>query len=246
MKLIIKESCEEFYNEAAAEVSRQVITKQDSVIGLATGNTTVGIYRSMVRMHKAFNIDYSRVTTINLDEYVGINPSLLVSCYSRICKDLLNDINIDKSNIYVPNGMTEPIEKECDTFEHKLVACGGIDLQILSIGENGHIAFNEPGTAFDTKIHIADIANTTVEAKAALFGSKEKVPRKGITMGIRTIMMAKKIMLVANGRSKADIIYKTLFGPVTEDIPSSVLQLHSELVVVLDKEAALAIKQKCC
>ncbi len=242
MKVTIKESCEEFYDEAAAEVSRQIIRKPDSVIGLATGNTTVGIYKSMVRMHKDLKIDYSKVTTINLDEYVGVGSNLPVSCYYRICKELLDDINIDKNNVYVPNGITEPVDKECEIFERKLATCGGIDLQVLSIGENGHIAFNEPGTAFDTKIHIADISNATIEAKADLFGSKEKVPRKGITMGIRTIMMAKKIMLVANGRRKANIIFKTLFGPITEDVPSSVLQLHPGLIVILDKEAALGIK----
>jgi glucosamine-6-phosphate deaminase len=229
---------------AAALVSRQVIAKPNCVLGLATGKTTEGLHREMVKGCHSLGIDYSQVATFNLDEYVGLAPDDPTSCRARINQDLLTKINIRLENTFVPDGMAKSLEQECREYERKIARHGGIDLQILSIGENGHIAFNEPGTHFGTKMRIAEISASTVEAKKGLFGTADNVPTHGITMGIRNIMQAKQILLIAKGRHKAEIIQKALFGPITERVPASVLQLHPFLTVVLDAEAAGRLNMK--
>ncbi|MCR2822979.1 glucosamine-6-phosphate deaminase [Lederbergia panacisoli] len=222
---------------AALFVSRMVITKPDLVLGLATGNTTEGLHRELVQLHLNAGIDYSKVSTFNLDEYIGLAPDDPTSCRARINQDLLKQININMKNTFVPDGLADSPEKECEDYEKKITQLGGIDLQILSIGENGHIAFNEPGTPFGTMMRIAEISASTVKAKTELFGSADNVPAQGITMGIRNIMHAKQILLIAKGKHKADIMQQALFGPVTERVPASVLQLHPYLTVVVDADA---------
>ncbi|MBU5445002.1 glucosamine-6-phosphate deaminase [Paenibacillus sp. MSJ-34] len=238
MDLYIKKNEDEVDRSAAVVVSRQVVQKPDSVLGLATGNTTEGLYRRMVELRQHLDLDYSRVTTFNLDEYVGLAPTDPISCRARIQQSLLQWLNILDENIFVPNGAARSLEQECKYYEDSIAARGGIDLQILSVGENGHIAFNEPGTAFETTMRVADLADTTVKAKAELFGSIDQVARQGITMGIRNIMMAKRIMLVVKGKHKAKIAERSLFGAVTPNVPASVLQLHPFVTVFMDEEAA--------
>jgi glucosamine-6-phosphate deaminase len=238
MKIIIKQDTGAFNKAAAAEVVKQVLKKPDSVLGLATGNTTIGLHKEIVELHRNLGIDFSKAVTFNLDEYAGVSPDDPASCRARINQQLLRHININMDNAHVPNSLAESPEQECREYEQKIAQAGGIDLQIISIGENGHIAFNEPGTPFETRMRIADITDSTVKAKTSLFGSSDKVPRKGITMGIKNIMMARKILLLANGSHKTDIIHKTLFGPVTPEVPASVLQLHPDLLVILDEAAA--------
>ena len=238
MTITILETELDFDREVAARVSKQVLVKPDSLIGLATGNTTINLFNWMVRFHKELGIDYSRAKTCNLDEYVGIAAEDKRSCRYRIDELLLKQINIGYKNTYVPNGMIQPPESELKVFKETVELFGGIDLQILSIGTNGHIAFNEPGTPFDSTYRIAPIAQSTVEAKAAMFGGSENVPRFGITMGIKDIMAARKILLVAKGSSKAPVIKKILSGVLTVDVPASVLILHPNLEVIIDREAA--------
>ena len=241
MELIVVETELEFARTAAAEVSRQVIVKPESLIGLATGNTTIDIFNWMVRLHEELGIDYSRCKTCNLDEYAGVAPEAPASCRYRINEQLLGKININIENTYVPNGLCAPPEKELDVFRETVERFGGIDLQVLSIGGNGHIAFNEPGTPFESTYRIAPISDSTIRAKASLFGGEDKVPRYGITMGIKDICLAKKILLVAKGRHKAEAISKVVNGPLTEDIPATVLMLHPNLTIIVDRAAASKI-----
>ena len=238
MTLTILDNEADFDREVALRVSKQVLMKPDSLLGLATGNTTLNIFTWMIKHHKELGIDYSKAKTCNLDEYIGIAASDSRSCRYRIDQSLLKHINIKYENTYVPNGLTQPPEAELKVFRETVEAFGGIDLQILSIGTNGHIAFNEPGTPFDSTYRIAPISENTVEAKKGLFGGRESVPRFGLSMGIRDIMAAKKILLVAKGSSKAPVIKKILSGVITTDIPASVVLLHPNLEIILDPQAA--------
>jgi len=241
MQIIITKTEEDFHREAAMLVTRQVLTKPDSLIGLATGNTTKGIHEWMIRYHKELAVDYSMCKTCNLDEYIGAAPDDPASCSYRINNDLLRHLNICPENIYVPDGLRSPSEVELDIFKKKIEEFGGVDLQIIAVGQNGHIAFNEPGTPFDSTFSIVPIPQSTVTARAELFGGEDRVPRLGITMGIRDIMMSKKILLVASGAGKAEAVRQIINGPVTEDLPASVLRLHPDVVFIIDKAAATEI-----
>ena len=241
MQLIIKETEDDFHRETAMYVTRQVLVKPDSTIGLATGNTTVGIHTWMIRLHKELAVDYSLCKTCNLDEYVGVSPDDPASCAYRIRDGLLNHINIRPENTYVPNGLCSPPELELDVFKNTVDAFGGVDLQIIAVGQNGHIAFNEPGTPFGSTYNIAQIPQSTVAARAGIFGGADRVPRFGITMGICDIMMSGKILLVASGAAKADMVRQVLYGPITEDVPATVLRLHPNVVFIIDKSAAAAL-----
>ena len=238
MKITIMDTETDFDREAAVRVTRQVLLKPDSLIGLATGTTTLNLFDWMVKFHKELSVDYSNVKTCNLDEYAGLAPDDKRSCRYRIDQSLLKRVNIKYENTYVPNGMTEPPELELEVFRKTVEKFGGMDLLILSVGENGHIAFNEPGTPFDTTYRIAPIAQSTIEAKAVFFGGQENVPRYGLTMGIRDIMMARKILLVAKGGNKAQIMKKIMSGVITVDNPASVLLLHPNLEIIVDQQAA--------
>ena len=238
MQIIISESVEDFHKEAAAYVSRQVLQKPDSLIGFATGDTTVGIHKWVIRYHKETGVDYSRCKVCVLDEYAGIAADDPRGCCWRINDGLFNHLNLSPENIYIPDGLSDPPEKELDVFKKAIDNFGGIDLQVLSVGQNGHIAFNEPGTPFDSSYRMAPISPNTVKAKAGLFGGEDKVPRFGISMGIRDIMMARKILLVASGTHKSEVIRQVVNGTVTEDVPATVVRLHPNVVVVIDKPAA--------
>ena len=238
MTLTVLDTEADFDREVAMRVTKQVLIKPESLLGLATGSTPLNIFDWIIKFHKELGIDYSKVKTCNLDEYVGVAASAKESCRYRIDEQLLKKINIRYENTYVPNGMTQPIEAELKAFKEKVEGFGGIDLQILTIGTNGHIAFNEPGTPFDTTYRIAPISQSTIDAKASMFGGPEKVPRFGITMGIRDIMAARKILLVAKGRSKAPVIKKILSGELTIDVPATVVLLHPNVEIIVDREAS--------
>ena len=238
MKIIIRENAEAFDREGARFITRQALKKPDSCFGVATGNTTRNMYILAAELQKELVIDYSLCKTCNLDEYVGIPAENRLSCRYRIDEVLLKKINIKYENTYVPDGLCNPPEKELEIFREKIEAFGGIDLLVLSIGTNGHIAFNEPGTPFDTSFRIAPISENTQKDKAAFFGGRENVPKFGITMGIRDIMMSRQILLTAKGRGKADVIRQIVMGPMTTDLPASVLRVHPDLVMLIDKEAA--------
>lgn len=241
MNIVVKGSVEEFDRAAAREVAKQVISKPDSVICLATGDTTLGMCAEIVRIYLECGLDFSKVVSFNLDEYVGISVNDPVSCSARITEQLFRHLNIKRENIHFPGSCSDVLLQECALYENKILQAGGIDLEVLSIGKNGHIAFNEPGTPFHTTTRIADISPSTVEAKKSLFGSADNVPKKGITMGLKTIMMADRVLLMAKGKDKAGIIKKALFGPITTSVPASILQLHPRLIVLLDRAAAAKI-----
>ena len=243
MKIIITENTEAFDSEGALFFTRQVLKKPDTTFGIATGDTTYNIYALAARLHKELAVDYSHSKTCNLDEYVGVSAKDKWSCRFRIDEVLLEKINIKPENTYVPNGLCDPPERELSIFKEKIESFGGIDLLILGIGVNGHIGFNEPGTLFDSGFHIAPISAETRTAKAALFGGPEKVPKFGISMGIRDIMMAREILLVAKGRSKAEAIRSIVHGPMTTDVPASVVRVHPNLVILIDKDAASLLQK---
>ncbi len=223
--------------KAANFLSAQVILKENAVLGLATGGTSEGIYEQLAEWYQKGDIDFSAVSTVNLDEYVGLDAQNEKSYHYFMHQHLFRHINIKEKNCHLPDGMAENIEDECLRYDRLIEKLGGIDMQLLGIGENGHIGFNEPGEAFEQMTHCVRLKENTIEANARYFPGKEEVPKRAITMGVKAIMQARSIVLCASGARKADILQKVLFGPVTPEVPGSVLQMHPRLIVVADTEA---------
>jgi glucosamine-6-phosphate deaminase len=238
MKIIVKGCESEFNHEAAMEIVRQINSKPESAIGLALGTTTLDVHKELVRIYENGMVDFSRAAMFIVDETMGIPSSHPTTGSKRIHDQLYDHINIKKENAHTPNGMTIPMEEECKNYDKKIESYGGLDLQVLGIGVNGHVGFDEPGTPFESITHIVRIPEVTRRKKLRDFNSMDEVPQYGITLGIKTIMMARRILLLAKGKEKAEIIRRVLFGPVSIDAPASVLQLHPELIVVLDSDAA--------
>lgn len=239
MKLHVARSVAE-WNQIAARVVREVIeAKPDAVLGLATGNTPIGMYQELVKMYKAGELDFSQVRTFNLDEYLDIDPAHPASFISFMKEHLFDHVNLDPSRIHIPKANPEDAEAEAAAYRELLRAHGPCDLQVLGIGTNGHIGFNEPGTSFDSVTSVVDLHEATRKANAPAFGGDpDKVPARAITVGIGEIMTAKKILLLANGAGKADIMKAALEGEVAEQVPASVLQRHNDVIVVCDEAAA--------
>lgn len=229
-------------SEVAAEIiSKQIKCNPLSVIGFATGGTPLGLYRRLVRMYENGELDFSRVTTFNLDEYVGLgNDNPQSYCY-YMYTNLFSKVNINKNRVHIPDGLTSDYERACRDYDSLLLRAGGIDIQILGIGGNGHIGFNEPGTPFESCTQVVKLAEETVEANARFFPNKEDVPRYAISMGIKSIMRARRIILLASGSGKHQAINRSLYGPVTTDVPASVLQLHPDVTYIVDEEAASSL-----
>ena len=238
MKTIIVNSKEEFDRTSADIVSQQIKEKPNSVLGFATGSTPLGLYAQLVERNKKGEVDFSQVTTFNLDEYKGLAKNHPQSYYYFMYENLFSKVNINQENVNLPNGEVADSAKECSDYEEKIRAAGGIDLQVLGIGHNGHIGFNEPGTPFDSITSLIDLDTRTIEANSRFFESADQVPRQALSMGIKTIMQARSIILMITGKDKAEIAAKALKGPITPEVPASVLQLHPFVTVVLDKEAA--------
>lgn len=233
MKVVVCENYDELSNKAFEVIKEQVVEKPNSVLGLATGSSPVGMYQDMIKDHKENGTSYKDVVTYNLDEYVGIDRNDPQSYYTFMNENLFSGIDIDPENTHVPYGNTK---EDCQAYED---AVNGVDIQVLGIGQNGHIGFNEPGTPFDEPTHIVDLTENTREANARFFDNDiNKVPTQAITQGIGTIMKAKKILLVANGANKADAVKAMIEGEVTTECPASVLQNHDDVIVFIDKEAA--------
>lgn len=224
---------------AANIISAQVIMKPDCVLGLATGSTPVGTYEQLIRWYEKGDLDFSQVHSINLDEYRGLSPENEQSYRYFMNTHLFDKINIDKKNTFVPDGLEPDPEKACRDYEEIIRAHGGVDLQILGLGHNGHIGFNEPGSAFEKETHCVTLSENTKQANARFFASMEEVPTEAYTMGIKSIMQAKKIVVIVSGESKKEIVKKAFHGPITPEVPASVLQLHNDVILVGD-EAALA------
>lgn len=224
---------------AANIISAQVIMKPDCVLGLATGSTPIGTYEQLIRWYEKGDLDFSQVHSINLDEYRGLSPENDQSYRYFMNTHLFDKINIDKKNSYVPDGLEPDKEKACRDYEEIIHVHGGVDLQILGLGHNGHIGFNEPGSAFEKETHCVTLTETTRQANARFFASMDEVPTEAYTMGIKSIMQAKKIVVIVSGESKNEIVKKAFHGPITPEVPASVLQLHNDVILVGD-EAALA------
>mgnify|MGYP002615236286 FL=1 len=230
--------------KAANIISAQVIMKPNAVLGLATGSTPVGAYEQLVEWYNKGDIDFSQVTSVNLDEYKGLSGDNDQSYRYFMNTNLFDHVNIDKTKTYVPNGLEEDSEKACADYNEIIRSVGGIDMQLLGIGGNGHIGFNEPGAAFEKETHCVDLTESTIKANARFFESMDDVPKQAYTMGIKNIMAAKKILLIATGEAKADALYKSLYGPITPNVPASILQLHPDVTVVADEDALKLIREK--
>ena len=239
MKIYKAKDYKDISRKAANIISAQVIMKPNCVLGLATGSTPIGTYDQLVEWYNKGDLDFSEVTTVNLDEYKGLPRTNDQSYYYFMHQHLFDRVNIDPERTNVPNGMEPDAEKECGRYEELIRSLGGVDLQLLGLGHNGHIGFNEPGEAFEKETHCVDLTESTIEANKRFFASADDVPKQAYTMGIKTIMQAKKILIVVNGENKADIVERAFFGPVTPEVPASILQLHNDVTLVGD-EAALA------
>lgn len=238
MRIICVENYEQMSKKAAGIVSSQIILKPNSVLGLATGSTPFGMYKQLIKTYEDGHIDLDEVTTFNLDEYYGLDKQNEQSYYHYMYENFFKHVNIDMSKINMPNGMAKDIDEESLEYERKIRNNGGIDLQVLGIGRNGHIGFNEPDIKFEALTHMVKLDEQTIMDNSRFFKSIEEVPTKAISMGIKTIMHAKKIVLLASGIEKADAIYKSIYGKITPELPASVLQLHPDVVFIVDKDAA--------
>ncbi|MFA9379729.1 MAG: glucosamine-6-phosphate deaminase [Acetanaerobacterium sp.] len=228
----------------AAELFTEMIaSKPDCVLGLATGSTPLPLYRELVDRSKAGTVDFSQVRSVNLDEYMGLEPTHPQSYRLFMQQHLFDHIPIDPDNTCLPEGLSDDIPAMCKDYDARIASWGGIDLQLLGIGNNGHIGFNEPGTAFTLRTHLVQISESTRLANARFFeDDPEKVPAQAVTMGIGNIMSARRILLLVNGANKAEILYRALFEDVTPQAPASVLQLHPNVTVIADYEAAARIE----
>lgn len=238
MKVLVKEDYEAM-SKAAGEIFIQAIkNKSDVVLGLATGSTPLGMYKEMIRAHKEEGIDFSKVKTFNLDEYVGLSSEHPNSYRYFMNNELFNHININKGNTYIPNGKAEDLEKYCKIYDETIAEAGGIDIQVLGIGENGHIAFNEPDDSLSVGTSVVKLTENTIEVNSRFFDSMEEVPKTAITMGIGSILKARRIILLASGEKKAPVIKRLLNdNRVTTMLPASFLLLHPDVTVIVDEAA---------
>lgn len=239
MRIIKAKDYDDMSRKAANIISAQIITKPNCVLGLATGSTPIGTYARLVEQYKQGDLDFSGVTTVNLDEYKGLNRENDQSYYYFMHDNLFSKVNINLERTFLPDGMEPDAKKACEDYNRVIAATGGVDLQLLGLGHNGHIGFNEPADYFEAETHCVDLTESTITANRRFFASEEEVPRQAYTMGIKTIMQAKKVLLVVSGADKAAIVKEAFFGAITPKVQASVLQLHNDVIIVAD-EAALS------
>ncbi|MEM4247764.1 MAG: glucosamine-6-phosphate deaminase [Candidatus Nanoarchaeia archaeon] len=238
MQVIIRPSTEEATKLAAKIIAKKIREKPDAILGLATGNTMERLYAELVRMHRTEGLDFSLVKTFNLDEYIGLAPENPHSYRFYMNKHLFCDININIGNTFVLNGMAKDLKEECSRYEKKIKDLGGIDLQILGIGKDGHIGFNEPLSALRSRTRDKSLTPVTIAQNAPLFDKPEDMPRRALTMGIGTILDARELLMLVTGESKAEIIAKAVEGPITSMISATAIQLHERCTVIVDEPAA--------
>lgn len=236
MKLTVTNSYEKLSELAAEYIAAQVILKPDSVLGLATGSSPVGVYRCLVEKFNRGCLDFSDVISINLDEYVGLDGSHEQSYRYFMQDNLFNYVNIKPENTFVPNGCASDLAAECRDYDARVSRLGGIDLQLLGIGPDGHIGFNEPDDHFTAETHVVDLLPSTIEANSRFFAGIDEVPKQAVSMGMGSIMKAKKILLIANGKAKKDVLMEALNGKITPSLPASLLQLHRDVTVIFSEE----------
>ncbi len=237
MLVILKDDYDEMSKEAALIIVDRLRKKPNLVLGLATGSTPLGLYKELIRMHKDEGLDFSKVTTFNLDEYVGLSPLHNQSYQYFMRENLFKQINIPEQSIHLPDGLADDIDGFCDWYEEEIRKVGGIDLQVLGIGPNGHIAFNEPGSSLGSRTRVKTLTENTRKANARFFKNFGEVPKYALTMGVGTILDARVLLLLSNGAARADAIKAAVEGPLTGQCPASVIQLHRKTFVILDHEA---------
>ncbi len=236
MQFIKTDSYESLSRKAAAIIAAQVVAKPNSVLGLATGSSPVGTYKNLIKWYENGDLDFSKVTSINLDEYAGLDGDNDQSYRYFMNDNLFDHINIDKSKTFVPNGKAEDLKAECEAYDKRIEEVGGIDIQLLGIGLDGHIGFNEPDSVFTKETHLVELDESTIVANARFFNSIDDVPKSAVTMGMGGIMTAKKVLLIANGANKKEIVEKAFFGPITPEVPASILQLHPDVTVIFSEK----------
>jgi len=239
MQIYRAKDYEDMSKKAANIIASQVVLKPDCVLGLATGSTPIGAYKNLVEKYEQGDLDFSQVTTVNLDEYKGLPRENDQSYYYFMHDNLFDHVNVKPENTHLPDGTKEDANEECARYEELIRTLGCHDLQLLGLGHNGHIGFNEPDAIFEKATHCVDLQESTIEANKRFFASADDVPKQAYTMGIGTIMQAKKILVVVSGEDKADTVAKAFFGPVTPEVPASILQFHKDVILVAD-EAALS------
>jgi glucosamine-6-phosphate deaminase len=238
IKIIIVDNYEQMSKKAAAMIEAQVLLKRNSVLGLATGSTPEGMYQELVKKYQENEVDFQDVTTFNLDEYYPIAPDNPQSYAYYMHENFFKHVNVREHYQNIPSGSNTNVEETCQVYDRAIEASGNIDLQILGIGTNGHIGFNEPDVKFEAGTHLVELDEETIEANARFFDNIDDVPKQALSMGIRNIMHSKKIILMASGQNKAKAIRAMLKGPVTPELPASILQLHQDVTLIIDEEAA--------
>lgn len=244
MNFILAESYDDMSRKAADVLAAVVGHRPESVLGLATGSTPIGLYRCLVEDYQAGHLSFAHTQSFNLDEYRGLNPHHEQSYHYFMQQHLFNHVDIDPSKTHVPDGSNPDEHAACAQYETAIQAAGGIDVQLLGLGHNGHIGFNEPADNFPVRTHCVQLTESTIQANSRLFDSIDDVPREAYTMGIGTIMKARKIVVVASGKDKAQIVHEAFFGPVRPQVPASVLQLHPYVTVIVDAEAGSLCRDK--
>ncbi len=238
MRVIIAKDYEDMSRKAANLIAAQITLKPQSVLGLATGSSPLGTYRELIDRCNAGDISFAGVTTVNLDEYRGLPRENDQSYYYFMHKNLFSQVDIDPAHTHIPDGMEADSETACRQYDEIVSSVGGVDLQLLGLGHNGHIGFNEPADAFTKGTNCVDLTESTIKANARFFASEKEVPTQAYTMGIGTIMSAHSVLLIANGEAKAEIVKKAFFGEITPHVPASILQLHPNFTLVIDQAAA--------
>ncbi len=243
MRIFKVENYDQLGVKAGEIVAAQIILKPNSVLGFATGSSPIGAYKYLIEKNKDGQIDFAKIRTVNLDEYKGLAPDNDQSYRYFMHQNLFSHVNIKPENTYLPNGLAKDTDAECAKYDETIEDLGGVDLQVLGIGHNGHIGFNEPSDSFSKGTNCVALTESTINANKRFFESEDDVPKFALTMGIKNIMDAKKILLLITGESKAEILKKALFGPITPHVPASILQLHSDVILVADKAALSALEK---
>ena len=238
MKILVCKDYEELSLKSAEIIVNQINQKRDSVLGLATGGTPVGMYKELVKSYREGKVDFGKVITFNLDEYYGVDHENINSYHYYMNTNFFDHVNVERKNINIPNGMSKDIEKECREYDEKIQNMGGIDLQVLGAGLNGHIGFNEPAKELMSGTHITDLTKETINANARFFEDISQVPTRAITVGMATILRSKKIVVLINGKNKSKIFEKITGKKITTQIPATLLQLHPDVTIVVDEQAA--------